>query len=188
MTALIAGLRARAIALAAFVGSIWVVSFAGFAYSPLKNLLGVSPRTLHGFLGLLTAPWVHANLPHLLGNTWPLIVMGWLVILPRQEDFWIALAGSALCSGAVAWLIGGSYTVHIGASGVVFGFFGFLVARAFYDRRFVDILIAVPATAWYGYSMFFGLLPVYPGVSWQSHVGGALGGVLAAYLAKGKRP
>ncbi|WP_254226336.1 hypothetical protein [Burkholderia multivorans] len=76
MTGLIAGLRARALVLAAFVGSIWTVSSVGFAYSPLKNLLGVSPRTLHGLLGLLTAPWVHANLAHLLGNTWPLIVMG----------------------------------------------------------------------------------------------------------------
>ena len=182
MQLILEGAKARFIALALYVSSIWAVSFAGFGLPGVKHLLGVSPRSIHGLLGVLTAPWVHANLGHLMANTVPLIVLGWLSMFPRQEGFWQAVVGGTLGAGIAAWLLGGPYSVHIGASGVVFGLFGFILARGYYARRPVDVLIALAAAMIYGISMLWSLLPVYPGVSWQSHVGGAIGGVLAARL------
>ena len=182
MQLILEGAKARFIALSLYVSSIWAVSFAGFGLPGVKHLLGVSPRSIHGLLGVLTAPWVHANLGHLMANTVPLIVLGWLSMFPRQEGFWQAVVGGTLGAGIAAWLLGGPYSVHIGASGVVFGLFGFILARGYYARRPVDVLIALAAAMIYGISMLWSLLPVYPGVSWQSHVGGAIGGVLAARL------
>lgn len=179
MQLMLAGAKARAQTLTLFAGSIWAVSLLGFVF-PIKQALGVAPRTLFGLLGVITAPWVHAGFGHLLSNTVPLLLLGWLAMLPRQEGFWQAILGGALGAGLLAWLIGGPNTVHIGASGLVFGLFGFVLARGFYSRRMVDIAVALPAAMLYGFSMLAGLLPVYPGVSWQSHLGGAIGGILAA--------
>lgn len=175
----VSGAKSRAQVLGLFVGSIWLVSVLGFVF-PIKHALGVEPRSLSGLVGILTAPWAHGGFGHLVSNTVPLLVLGWLTMLPKPEDFWQALAGSMLGAGAAAWLLGGPHTVHIGASGVVFGLFGFILARGYYSRRLVDIAVALPAGALYGFSMLLGLLPVYPGVSWQSHLGGAIGGVLTA--------
>jgi membrane associated rhomboid family serine protease len=179
MQLILSGAKSRAQVLGLFVGSIWLVSVLGFVF-PIKHSLGVEPRSLLGLVGIVTAPWAHGGLGHLVSNTVPLLVLGWLAMLPKQEGFWQALAGGMLGAGAAAWLLGGAHTVHIGASGVVFGLFGFILARGYYTRRLVDIAVALPAGALYGFSMLLGLLPVYPGVSWQSHLGGAIGGVLAA--------
>lgn len=176
-----AGVKERAQVLALFVGSIWLVSVVGFVV-PLQQALGVQPRTLHGLLGIITSPWAHGGLGHLVSNTVPLLILGWLTMLPKQEGFWHALLGGALGGGITAWLLGGAHTVHIGASGLVFGFFGYVMARGFYTRRLVDIAVALPAGVLYGFSMLMGLLPVYPGVSWQCHLGGVVGGVLAARI------
>lgn len=179
MQLILSGARARAHVLALFVGSIWLVSIIGFVL-PIKRALGVEPRSLTGLLGIATAPWAHGSFGHLLSNTVPLLVLGWLAMLPKQEGFWQAVAGGMLGAGAAAWLLGGAHTTHIGASGVVFGLFGFILARGYYTRSLVDMAVALPAGALYGFSMLLGLLPVYPGVSWQSHLGGAIGGVVAA--------
>lgn len=174
-------MQARLLTLAAFVGSIWLVSLIGFMFSAH---LGVAPRSAVGLLGILVAPWFHANLAHLMSNTLPLLMLGWLAMLPRHEDFWEAVLGGLLGAGLCAWLLGSSHSLHIGASGLVFGFFGYVLGRGLYQRQFVSVGLAIFAAATYGLSMVIGLLPVFPGVSWQSHLGGAVGGFLVAKLAK----
>lgn len=174
----------RAQLLLLFVGSIWLVSAVSLLLSA-NLVLGVRPRTLAGLLGIGTSPWFHASWGHLISNTLPLLVLGWLTMLPRPSDFWQAVIGAMLGAGLTAWLLGGANSVHIGASGVVFGLFSYVLARGMYSRRLIDLAVALPAAVLYGGSMLLGLLPLYPGVSWQSHVGGALGGVLAAKLLKG---
>ncbi|KVP98002.1 rhomboid family intramembrane serine protease [Burkholderia ubonensis] len=183
MQIILTGLRSRATSLALFVGSIWAVSCLGFVF-PLKHALGLEPLSLFGLTGIISAPWVHAGFGHLMANTVPLLLLGWLAMFPKQEDFWRAIIGGALGAGTVAWLLGGPNTVHIGASGLAFGLFGFILARGFYARRPVDVIVALFAAGTYGFSMLWGLLPVYPGVSWQSHVGGAVGGVLTARMMR----
>lgn len=180
MGGLLIGARERAQTLALFVGSIWLVSIVGFVFKPLQHVFGIEPRSLAGLVGIATAPWAHAGFGHLISNTAPLVVLGWLTMVPTKDGFWHALAGGILGAGVGAWLLGGAHTTHLGASGVVFGMFGYLMARSFYSQRLLDIAVALPVGVLYGFSMFLGLLPVYPGVSWQSHLGGAIGGVLAA--------
>lgn len=176
-------LKARGVVLALFVGSMWA-TFLVSAAMPFLNLNrhGVVPRTLSGLQGILFAPWLHASLAHIMANTSGLLVLGWLCMWPRIANFWQATAGAMLGAGLCAWIFGAPWTVHIGASGIVFGYAGYLVARGYYTRNLLSVLVALFVAAAYGLSMLSGALPIYPGLSWQSHVGGAIGGILAARL------
>jgi membrane associated rhomboid family serine protease len=177
-------IKARVAVLAFFVGSMWAVFFLSAAL-PVLHLTrhGVVPRTLSGLQGILFAPWLHAGLWHIAANTGGLLVLGWLCMWPRIANFWQATAGAMAGAGLCAWLFGAPYSVHIGASGVVFGYAGYLVARGYYTRNILSIVVALFVVSSYGLSMLFGVLPLYPGVSWQSHLGGALGGILAARMS-----
>lgn len=178
-------LKTRVVLLALFVGSIWATFFLSVSMPALHlNRHGVVPRTLSGLQGILFAPWLHAGLLHITANTGGLLVLGWLTMWPRIANFWKATAGAILGAGLCAWLLGAPYSVHIGASGVVFGYAGYLVGRGFYARGILSILVALFVMSIYGLSMLFGSLPIYPGVSWQSHLGGALGGIIAARLSR----
>jgi membrane associated rhomboid family serine protease len=177
-------LKARGLLLAAFVGSIWLVFFLSVALPFLHlNRHGVVPRTLGGLQGILFAPWLHASMMHLVASTGGLLILGWLCTWPRIANFWQATIGAMLGAGLCAWLLGAPYTLHIGASGLVFGYAGYLVARGYYTRHVLAMLVALFVAASYGLTMLFGVMPIYPGVSWQSHLGGALGGILAARAA-----
>jgi membrane associated rhomboid family serine protease len=181
---LITQIRARVLLLGAFVGSIWMAFFLSAALPFLHlNQHGVVPRTLSGLQGIVFAPWLHANLMHLAANTGGLVILGWLCMWPRTANFWQATIGAMLGAGLCAWLLGAPYTVHIGASGLVFGYAGYLVARGYYTRHVLAMGVALFVAGSYGLTMLFGLMPIYPGVSWQSHLGGALGGILAARAA-----
>ncbi|MFM0007773.1 rhomboid family intramembrane serine protease [Paraburkholderia dipogonis] len=177
-------LKARGLLLAAFVGSIWLVFFLSAALPFLHlNQHGVVPRTLGGLQGILFAPWLHASMMHLVANTGGLLILGWLCTWPRIANFWQATIGAMLGAGLCAWLLGAPYTVHIGARGLVFGYAGYLVARGYYTRHILSMLVALFVAGSYGLTMLFGLMPLYPGLSWQSHLGGSLGGILAARAA-----
>ncbi|MFM0126164.1 rhomboid family intramembrane serine protease, partial [Paraburkholderia sp. RL18-101-BIB-B] len=171
-------LKARGLLLAAFVGSIWLVFFLSAALPFLHlNQHGVVPRTLGGLQGILFAPWLHASMMHLVANTGGLLILGWLCTWPRIANFWQATIVAMLGAGLCAWLLGAPYTVHIGARGLVFGYAGYLVARGYYTRHILSMLVALFVAGSYGLTMLFGLMPLYPGLSWQSHLGGALGGM-----------
>jgi membrane associated rhomboid family serine protease len=180
-------IKSRVTLLAVFVGSIWAVFFVSAAFPSLYlTSHGVLPRTFSGLQGILFAPWLHANLRHIMANTSGLVILGWLCTWPRISNFWDATIGSMLGAGLCAWLLGAPYSVHIGASGLVFGYAAYLVARGWYTRDVLSVLVALFVVAGYGLSLFIGALPITPGVSWQSHVGGALGGFLAARGARRK--
>ncbi|CAE6820809.1 MULTISPECIES: rhomboid family intramembrane serine protease [Paraburkholderia] len=177
--------KARVALLAFFVGSMWAVFLLSVSMPFLHlNRHGVVPRTLGGLQGIVFAPWLHAGLWHIAANTGGLVLLGWLAMWPRIANFWQATAGAILGAGLCAWLLGAPDSVHIGASGVVFGYAGYLVARGFYTRGILSILIALFVVSSYGLSMLLGALPIYPGMSWQSHLGGAMGGIIAARLSR----
>jgi membrane associated rhomboid family serine protease len=142
---------------------------------------GIRPRTWSGLGQILIAPWLHVGFGHLAANTVPLVVLGWLVMLRRTRDFIVVALVSALVSGLGIWLFGGARTIHLGASGVIFGLLGALLARAYFERSWAALALAVVAGLLYG-GMLWGLLPGTPGVSWLGHFFGLLGGVLAARL------
>ena len=142
---------------------------------------GIHPRTFSGLWGILFAPFLHGSFAHLFANTVPLVTLGWLVMLRRTSDWFIVSAIAALCSGLGTWLIGATGSTHIGASGVIFGYFGFLLLRGYFERSFVAIAFSLLVAVLYG-SILWGVLPNQPGISWEGHLFGFLGGVVAAWL------
>lgn len=148
------------------------------------DYFGIIPRSVIGLRGILFAPLLHGNFAHLIGNTVPFVILGWLVMLRRTSDFFVVTALVMLLGGLGTWLFG-SPGYHIGASGVIFGYFGFLVARGYFERSFVAIAFSVFVAILYG-GLIWGVLPGQPGISWEGHLFGFLGGIVAARLI-GKR-
>ena len=167
-----------------FVAFLYAVEFVNtLMLHSLNRVLGLRPRTPEGLVDILTFPLLHASLAHLFSNTLPLIIFGFLVFLSGLRVFLTALAASWLGSGLTVWLIGG-YNITVGASGLVFGLFAFLLVRGFLNRHWGEILLSVVLFLAYG-GILFGVLPTVAGyVSWQAHLGGAAGGVIAALLLR----
>jgi membrane associated rhomboid family serine protease len=143
--------------------------------------LGIMPRSMSGLWGILWAPFLHGSFSHLIANTVPFLSLGWLVMLRRTSDFWVVTALAMAIGGGGTWLLGAPNTVHIGASGLVFGYLGFLLLRGYFERQFWSICLSVGVMTLYG-GLLFGVLPVARGVSWEGHLCGFLGGVFAAKL------
>lgn len=144
--------------------------------------LAIVPRTSAGLLGVLTAPFLHANAAHLAANLPPFVVLGALVLRRGERLFAGTAAVIALGSGLLLWLLG-RRGAHMGASGVIFGFLGYLVALAYFSRATGDVVVAVVVLLVYG-SMLAGLRPARASVSFEGHVFGLLTGVAAAWLGR----
>ena len=152
----------------------------------LNSTFGLRPRSADGLLDIFTFPLLQANLNHLLSNILPMIIFGFLVFLAGLRVFLTALALSWLGSGLTVWLIGDG-GITVGASGLVFGLFSFLLVRGFFNRSWLQILLAAVLFLGYG-GILLGVLPSVAGlVSWQAHLGGAAGGVVAALLLRPRR-
>ncbi|WP_309669685.1 rhomboid family intramembrane serine protease [Gemmatimonas sp.] len=172
--------------LSATVGATWTAFVVnGIAGGALMQY-GVIPRTLTGLRGILFAPFLHANMQHLIANTIPFLAMGWLVMLRDARHFLPVTLFAMLGSGLMAWLLGAPGSVHIGASGVVFGYFGFLLLGGWYARSFMSITLSILVAVLWG-GLVLGIAPGQVGISWQSHLGGFIAGVLAARRYKGAR-
>lgn len=145
------------------------------------NALGIVPQSFIGLRGILFAPFLHGGFYHVLANTAPFIVLGWLVMLRNIKDFYFVSAISALVGGLGTWLVGRPCSVHIGASGVIFGYFGYLLFRGYFERSFVAIAISLAIAITYG-SLIWGVLPTRSYISWEGHLFGFIGGIIAAKL------
>ncbi|MBG6182839.1 membrane associated rhomboid family serine protease [Arthrobacter sp. CAN_A214] len=168
------------------VAVLWAVFFVNLLTGHvLTGHFAIEPRRVRGLDGILFAPLLHGGLPHLVSNSLPLLVLGFLTFLDGLRRFVVALGTSWLVSGLGVWILGGGLT--IGASGVVFGLFAYLIARGFYNRNVLQILLAGVVFLAYG-SILWGVLPVFgSNISWQAHLFGAIGGVAAALILK-RRP
>lgn len=178
--------KSQVTTLTATVGATWTAFVVnGIAGGALMQY-GVIPRTLTGLRGILFAPFLHANMQHLIANTIPFLAMGWLVMLRDARHFLPVTLFAMLGSGLMAWLLGAPGSVHIGASGVVFGYFGFLLLGGWYARSFMSISLSILVAVLWG-GLVLGIAPGQVGISWQSHLGGFIAGVLAARRYKGAR-
>ena len=158
------------------VGVIWLVYFASLVF-PLRGF-GIVPRTLDGLVGILAAPFLHANLPHITANTTALMTFGGILILLEGKRFWGVLVAVTIITGSLTWLMARPAN-HIGASGVIFGLFGYLLAIGLFRKQFKYILVSIGVGVVYG-GFIFGVLPTGGGISWESHLAGLVaGGVLA---------
>jgi membrane associated rhomboid family serine protease len=167
--------------LATFVGIMWMVEIVDLAlFGGSLDFLGIQPRSLVGLRNIALSPFLHLGPGHLLANTLPFIILGWLVMVRRVSDFAVVAAIAAVVSGLGVWIFGASDSIHVGMSGVIFGFLGYLLARGYYERSIPAVVLAVVALFLYG-GMLFGILPLQQGVSWLGHLFGLFGGILAAY-------
>lgn len=170
--------RERIALLARALGLLWSLEVVDvlFFRGGLDSL-GVRPRTVPGLGGVLLAPFLHGSFGHLLANSVPFAVLGMLVMARKRMDFWVVSVGTALTAGLGTWLVGAPGTVHVGASGVVFGYLGFLMGRGVHERSLSTLLLSLTVTFFFG-GMLWGVLPtVGPGISWEGHLFGWLGGV-----------
>lgn len=168
--------------LGGLIGTIWGVHIVNMLlFSGRLQLLGIMPRSLVGLRGIVFAPLLHGNFGHLIANTLPLLILGWLTLLRGVREFWLTTAIVMLSSGLGTWVFGAPYSIHIGASGIIFGYFGFLTLRGYFERSVGAIALSLVVAVLYG-SLIWGVLPSSLGVSWESHLFGFLGGAIAARL------
>ena len=168
------------------VGLMWVLGIADLALGGALNVYGIAPHHIIGLRGILFAPFLHGGLGHLIANTIPFIVLGWFVMLQETRDFFKVSAITMLVSGLGTWVFGSPNSVHIGASGLIFGYLGFLLLRGYFERNFPSILLSLVVGFLYG-STIWGVLPTRPGISWEGHLFGFIGGVIAARLLARKK-
>ncbi len=153
----------------------------GCALNRGLNALGIAPHSFTGLRGILFAPFLHGGFYHVAANTVPFIVLGWFVMLRNVSDFYFVSVMSALVGGLGTWLVGRPCTVHVGVSGVIFGYLGYLLFRGYFERSFVAIAISIAIAIAYG-GMIWGVLPTRGYISWEGHLFGFIGGILAAKL------
>jgi membrane associated rhomboid family serine protease len=174
--------KIQALVIGGFLGLIWLVSSLDLVlFGGTLSRYGIRPRLWDGLWGVLWMPFLHGSFGHLLANSVPFAVLGWLVILRRTSDFFVVTAVALVVSGLGVWLTGPWQSVHVGASGLVFGYFGFLLLRGYFERSLYAILLAVLVFLVYG-GLIWGVLPQQNGISWQAHLFGFFGGALAARL------
>jgi membrane associated rhomboid family serine protease len=175
-------LKTQVLIIASFVAIFWVMEILDqFVFQGSLDLYGIIPRQIVGLRGILFAPFLHGNFAHLIANTVPFIILGWLVMLQETSDFFIVTGLTMLVGGLGVWLFGSPNSIHIGASILIFGYLGFLLLRGYFQKNFPSILLSIVVFLLYG-GTIWGVLPSRPGISWQGHLFGFLGGVLAAKL------
>lgn len=170
------------------VGALWAEELVDqVVFRGGLDRWGVRPRELAGLWGVAFAPWLHRGFDHLIANTVPLLLLGWLTLRRSVGAFALTTLCAALAGGLGAWLFGAGGSVHLGASGLVFGYFGFLAGVAYLERSLGAVLVALGVAFVYG-GMLWGVLPRSGDVSWQTHLFGLAGGLGAARLAARRRP
>jgi membrane associated rhomboid family serine protease len=176
-------LKTRAATLGGFAGAMWLVRIVDMIVPTPGSIAGhgIIPRTLIGLEGIPVAPLIHVDLEHLLANTIPFLILGTLILFRGVFELLFVMLVSGLVAGLGTWLFGAGDSQHIGASGIVFGFFGYLLFRTAFDRRWTSALITLLVAVLYGTAMLYALVPA-AGISWSGHFFGFIGGVLAARL------
>ena len=142
---------------------------------------GIRPRTLSGIPGIFLAPFLHQNFEHLSGNTLHLLGLSLILAFTGMRRFLAASLIIIVVTGSAVWLFGRKDAIHLGASGIVFGYLGFLLVKGFIEKRARWIAVSIVTAFFYG-GMMYGLLPNKASVSWESHFFGFLSGILAAYV------
>ena len=171
--------KPRAAALVGSVGLIWSVSLYGLWVDPdVVSALALVPRRIDALPGVLGTLLVHGSFGHLSANTPPLLILGGMVAVRGAGYYLTTALAIAVLGGAALWVLGRE-AAHIGASGLVFGFFGFLVARGYYERRWSSVAAALVVIVVYG-GLIAGVVPRGGQVSWEAHLFGLLAGILCA--------
>ena len=168
--------------LAVVIGIMWVTEIIDTVLGGRLDINGILPRSIAGLDGILWAPFLHGGFSHLISNTLPLAVLSGLVLLQGTRRWIHASIIIVIGGGLLVWAFAiGSNELHFGASGWVFGLFGFLVVSAILERKLMSIGIGLVALFFYGSTILFGFIP-RPGLSWEGHLFGFIAGIIAARI------
>ena len=170
-----------AVVTGAFVAVLWVLEILDYASGHQLDAYGIEPRSEDGLVGIAAAPVLHFGFDHLISNTVPVLVLGFLTLATGVARGLAATAVIWVVGGLGVWLFAGTGSVHAGASILIFGWIVYLVVRGLLNRNTVEIFIGVGVFLVYSGALL-GVLPGQPGISWQGHLFGAVGGFLAARL------
>lgn len=154
-----------------------------FLPSGIRSKMGVMPRSIDGLLGIVFHPFLHFGLRHLLCNVLAIVVFGWLISLRSRNAFLAVTVAAWLAGGVLLWIVGRPQTLVGGASGIVYGYLGFILLRGVFDKRPVSIVLSI-LTLYFFHGALVGLLPTQIHVSWRGHLCGFAVGVLCAYLSR----
>jgi membrane associated rhomboid family serine protease len=163
----------------ALAAVMWVVEGIDQVAGGRLDGNGIEPREVDGLDGVVWAPFLHADWQHLIGNTIPFLLLGFAIALSGVARVILVTVIVAVVGGLGTWLLAPANTVHIGASGIVFGYAAYLVARGVFSRSPWQLLLGAVVVVVWGATLLQGLVPE-DGISWQGHLFGAIGGVLAA--------
>jgi len=141
---------------------------------------GIIPRHLSTLPGIIWAPFLHGSFQHLAANTLPLLILGAIICARRGGEFALITVGGTLLGGGLTWLIGRN-ACHIGASGLIFCYFGYLASLAYFNRNIATLLLSLVCILGYG-GMLRGILPTSAAVSWEGHLAGLAAGIILAWF------
>jgi membrane associated rhomboid family serine protease len=183
---ILAEARRALIVMVALLAVIWVLQVVNWAdHYRLTLDFGIRPRQAGSLPDVFTAPLLHFSWAHIEGNSGPLFIFGFLAAYRGIARFAGVTMLIVLASGLSAWLAEAQNTVGAGASGLVFGYFGYIMVRGFFDRHVIDIVVGAVMALCFAYQ-FTVLLP-HAGIGWQAHIGGLAGGVLAGWIFRERR-
>ncbi len=169
------------------LAGMWVLEFVDQASGNALDLYGIEAREIDGLPGILAAPFLHGGWEHLISNSLPFAILGFLVLLGGFARWLLSSLISIISSGLTAWFLTPPDTIILGASGLIFGWLTYLIVRGLWSRQASQVVIGVVVLFGYG-GLIWGVLPGAAGISWQAHLGGAVGGVLAAWLLHRRSP
>ncbi len=169
----------------AMVALMWILEVVDVIADHSLDNYGIHPRDVDGLAEIGSAPFLHVGFGHLVSNTVPFIAMGVAIALGGLARVAVVTLVVGLVSGLGTWLIAPSDSIHLGASGLVFGYATYLISRGFLSRRLVDLAVGAVVVVIWGIGLLQGLLPQEQ-ISWQAHLFGAVGGVIAASLVVGR--
>ncbi|MFI6586602.1 rhomboid family intramembrane serine protease [Embleya sp. NPDC050493] len=183
----VSGVRDAALVTAVLIGAVWAVQLINYTTDDSLLGHGVTPRRADELPDILSAPFLHFGTGHIVANTFPLMLLGFLAALRGITRFLAVLLTITVIGGLGVWVTAPAGTNTAGASILVFGLFGYLIVRGFADRRVLDVLIGFAVLGLYGSSFAMGVTPLAEGVSWQGHLFGLIGGVSAALAFRRRR-
>ncbi|HPA73844.1 MAG TPA: rhomboid family intramembrane serine protease [Spirochaetota bacterium] len=162
------------------IAALWIVLFISWA-APSINAFGIRPRSIPGLIGILASPFLHGSIVHLAANTTGLFFLGLIFLTVERARAGYIIIPIYVLSGLGTWIIGRSGSVHIGASGVIYGLLGYLLFIGIFRRSFWTILMSAAILLLYGGALW-GVLPQigYPQISWEGHLSGFLAGIVTA--------
>jgi membrane associated rhomboid family serine protease len=173
--------------LVAIVGLMWVIEAINSLDHQGLDSAGILPRNVGHLWAILTAPLLHLNFAHLIDNTIPFVFMGVIIALRGAARLALVTAIVIIIGGLGTWLIAPAGTVTVGASGVVFGYATYLLTRGIFNRSWLEFLTGIVVGVVWGGALLSSLVP-QRGISWQGHLCGAIGGILAAWLLARPHP